>query len=66
MQQKQLLQDLALLIVKNHFPIQFVESTWLICLVMHLSPRVVFPSRKMFSQEVLVRLVEKMKQKCVT
>jgi hypothetical protein len=65
-QQKQLLQDLALLIVKNHLPIQFVESTWLKCLVMHLSPRVVFPSRKMFSQEVLVGLVEKMKQKCVT
>jgi hypothetical protein len=29
---------------------------------MHLCPKVAFPSRKMFSQEVLVDLVEKMKQ----
>ncbi len=62
MQQKQFLQDLALLVVKNHLPIQFVESTWLKRLVMHLCPRVVFPSRKTFSQEVLVYLVEKMKE----
>jgi hypothetical protein len=61
-QQKQFLQDLALLVVKNHLPIQFVESTWLKRLVMHLCPRVVFPSRKTFSQEVLVYLVEKMKE----
>jgi hypothetical protein len=33
---------------------------------MHLCPRVVFPSRKMFSQEVLVDLVEKMKEEYVT
>jgi hypothetical protein len=49
-QQKQFLQDLALLVVRNHLPIQFVESTWLKHLVMHLSPRVVFPSRNSFSQ----------------
>ncbi len=48
-QQKQFLQDLTLLVVKNHLPIQFVESTWLKCLLMHLCARVVFPSRKMFS-----------------
>jgi hypothetical protein len=30
---------------------------------MHLCARVVFPSRKMFSQEVSIDLVEKMKQK---
>jgi hypothetical protein len=28
-QQKNFLQELALFVVKNHFPIQFVESTWL-------------------------------------
>jgi hypothetical protein len=44
MQQKQFLQDLALLVGKNHLPIQFVESIWLKCFVMHLCPRVVFPS----------------------
>jgi hypothetical protein len=32
---------------------------------MHLCARVVFPSKKMFSQEVLVDLVEKMKQEYV-
>jgi hypothetical protein len=64
-QQKQFLQDLAFFIVKNHLLIQFVESTWLKCLLMHLCPRVVFPSRKMFSQEVLVGLVQKTKQEYV-
>jgi hypothetical protein len=60
------LQDLALLVVKNHLLIQFVESMWLKRLVMHLCPRIVFPSRKMFSQEVLVDLMEKTKEECVT
>ncbi len=32
---------------------------------MHLCPKVVFPSRKMFSQEVLVDLMEKMKEEYV-
>jgi hypothetical protein len=59
------LQDLALLVVKNHLPIQFVETTWLKCFVMHLCPRIVFPSRKMFSQEVLVDLMEKTKEEYV-
>jgi hypothetical protein len=61
-QQKNFLQDLAFLVVKNHFPIEFVESTWLKHLVMHLCPRVVFPSKKMFSQEILVDLMEKTKE----
>jgi hypothetical protein len=49
-QQKQFLQDLALLVVRNNLPIQFVETTWLKHLVMHLCPRAVFPSRIFFSQ----------------
>jgi hypothetical protein len=53
-QQKQFLQNLTLLFIKNHLPIQFVESTWLKCFAMHLCPKVAFPSRKMFSQKVLV------------
>jgi hypothetical protein len=64
-QQKQILQDLTLLVIKNHLPIQFVESTWLNHFIMDLCAKVVFPSRKMFSQEVLVDLVEKMKQEYV-
>ncbi len=62
---KAILLDLALLVVKNHLFIQFVESTWLKHLVMHLCPRIVFSSRKMFSQEVLVDLVKKTKQEYV-
>ncbi len=65
MQQKQFLQDLALLVIKNHFPIQFVESNWLKCFIMHICPKIVFPSKNMFSQEVLVDLMEKMKEKYV-
>jgi hypothetical protein len=64
-QQKQFLQDLAFLVVKNHLPIQFVESTWLKFLIMHLCPKVAFPSRKIFSQVILVDLVEKTKQEYV-
>ncbi len=61
-QQTQKLQGLTFLVVKDHLPIQFDESIWLKHLVMHLCPRIVFPSRKTFSQEILVNLVEKMKQ----
>jgi hypothetical protein len=63
--QKQFLQDLALLVIKNHLPIQFVKSIWLKCLIMHLCPRIVFPSRKMFSQKNLVDLMEKTKEEYV-
>jgi hypothetical protein len=62
-QQKQIFQDLTFWVVKNHFLIQFVENTWLKHFVMHLCARVLFPSKQMFSQEVLVDLVEKTKQK---
>ncbi len=50
------------MVVKNHLPVQFVENTWLKRLVMHLCPRVVFPLKKTFSQEVLVDLMEKTKE----
>jgi hypothetical protein len=59
------LQDVAFLVVENHLPIQFVESTWLKHLVMHLCPKFVFPSRNMFSQEILDDFMEKMKQEYV-
>ncbi len=65
MQQKQFLQNLTLLVVKNHLPIQFVENTWLKRFVMHLCPKVVSWLRKMFSQEVLLDLVENIKQEYV-
>jgi hypothetical protein len=48
--------------VKNNLPLQFVESVWFKCLILHLSPRIVFPTRKQFSHEILPNLVEKTKQ----
>jgi hypothetical protein len=59
------LQSLTLLIAKNHLPIQFVENTWLKHFVMHLCPKVVSPLRFFFSQEVLLDLMEKIKQEYV-
>jgi hypothetical protein len=44
--QKELFQDLGLLIVKNNLPIQFVENIWLKHLVLYLSPKLNFLSRK--------------------
>jgi len=38
------LENLGLLIVKNHIPFQFVESNWLKKFNMHLCPKIVFPS----------------------
>jgi len=39
-EQKMFVENLALLIVKNHLPLQFVEKVWLKCLVLQLCPRV--------------------------
>jgi len=60
-QPKQFLEDLSFLIVKNHLPLQFVESSWLKRFSMHLGPRIVFPSNFFFN-ELLPKLVEKIKQ----
>jgi len=49
--QKQFLEYLGLLIVKNHLPLQFVESSWLKRLYMHLCSRIVFLSIKQVSNE---------------
>jgi hypothetical protein len=45
-QQKEFLEDLSLLIVKNNLPTQFVESVWLKHLVLHLCSKIIFPSRR--------------------
>jgi hypothetical protein len=60
--QKEFLEDLGLFIVNNNLPIQFVESVWLKCLTMHLCPKLNFPSKRQFSQEILLMLVEKTSQ----
>jgi len=42
------MENLALLIVKNHLSLQFVETMWLKCLVLQLCPHVQFPFQKLF------------------
>jgi hypothetical protein len=44
--QKEFLEDLGLLIVKNNLSMQFVESMWLKCLILHLCPKLNFHSRR--------------------
>jgi hypothetical protein len=48
-EQKMFVENLTLLIVKNHLPLQFVESVWLRSLMLQLCPHVQFLSRKLFS-----------------
>jgi hypothetical protein len=50
-QQKKFLQDLALLVVKTHLPIQFVENTWLKCLVMIYVQELCFYQEKRFHKK---------------
>ncbi len=50
MHEKKIVENLGLLIVKNHLPIQFVDSIWLKRLVMQLYLDVVFLPRKTYSQ----------------
>jgi hypothetical protein len=45
-QQKYVLQDLGLLIVKDNLPLQFVESVWFKHLISHLFSKVVFPCKR--------------------
>jgi len=61
-QQKDFLQSLGLLIMKKNLPLQFVESIWFKCLILHLFLKVVLYYRKHFFQEILLNLVEKTKQ----
>jgi hypothetical protein len=58
-QQKEFDENLSLLIIKNNLAIQFVESIWFRILSLHLCPRLNFPSKRQFSQEILPNLVEK-------
>jgi hypothetical protein len=54
-QQKQILEDLGLLIIKNHLPLQFVENIWLKRFSMQLCPKIGFSSRKQNFHELLPR-----------
>jgi len=59
---KMFVENLALLIVKNHLALQFVENVWLKHLVLQLCPHVQFPFQKLFSNIFLLKLVEKIKE----
>ncbi len=61
MQQKQFLEDLTLLIVNNHLLLHFLESPWLKQFALQLNSCIVFPSKKINSQETLPNLVQKTK-----
>ncbi len=61
-EQKMFMENLALLIVKNYLPLQFVENVWLKCLVLQLCFSVQFPFWKLFSNIILLELVEKTKE----
>jgi hypothetical protein len=50
--QKEFLEDLGFLIVKNNLPIQFVESMRLKCVILCVYPKLNFPSRRQFSQDI--------------
>ncbi len=55
-------ENLGLLIVKNHLPLQFMENVWLKRLVLQLCPHVQFHSQKLISSIVLLELVKKTKE----
>ena len=58
-QQKAFLEDLVLWVIKSYLPLRVVEGIWLQRMALRLCPRIVFPSRKVFTDEVLPTLVER-------
>jgi hypothetical protein len=60
-QQKQILEDLGLLIVKNHLLLQFVKSSYLKRFSMHLCLEEFYFCKQKNSYELLLKLVEKTK-----
>ncbi len=59
MQQKEFDENLGLLIVKNNLTIQIFKSVSFKRLALHLCPKINFPSKRQFSQEILPNLIEK-------
>jgi hypothetical protein len=48
-----------LYVIKGFLPMRTFESIWLHQMVYRLCPRVVFPSKKMFVEEILLILMER-------
>jgi dihydropteroate synthase len=57
--QKEFLKDPGLILIKNNLLIQFVESMWLKHLILCLCLKLHFPSKRKFSQDILLGLMEK-------
>ena len=56
--QKTFPEDLVLLIAKGYYPLSSVENMWLKRFALRHDPRVVFPSRKSLTEDVLPAMVE--------
>ncbi len=56
---KSFLEDLNLLIIKKNLSIQFVEGMWFKRLIFRFCPKLNFLSRRQFSQDISLGLVEK-------
>jgi hypothetical protein len=54
MQQKEFDENLGLLIVKNNLTIQFFKSVSFKRLALYLCPKINVPSKRQFSQEILL------------
>jgi hypothetical protein len=53
------LKDLVLYVIKDFLPMKIIKSIWLQQTIYKLCPKVIFPSKKLFMEEVLLALVEK-------
>jgi hypothetical protein len=56
----------VLIIAKVFFPLNNCENLWMLRLALQLDPRVIFPSRKMMNEEILLMIVEKCLDEYVT
>jgi hypothetical protein len=59
-------QDLLLFITKGVFLLSSCENLWMQCLTLQLDPKVVFPFRKVMSEEIFLMMVEKCLKEYVT
>jgi hypothetical protein len=60
MYHREFLEDLGLLIIKNNLPVNYsIENMWFKCLIICFCPKLNFLSRRQFSQDIMLGLVEK-------
>lgn len=64
-EQKDFLEDLVLLCAKGLMPLSVAENLWFRRLAMRLDPKIVFPSRRSFCEDVIPRMVDRCMQEYV-